>query len=1021
MGAVSCDATLAAHLAAVRGLLDLRPLFECLGYAPAWEEIPLTRWLGPGHEGQVSRALVVAMQGGFRWFGVTGPNAEDAARQVLRALARRGMAGGVAAVAADGRWLALAVAGGECEIFAIDLAVPSRVALATLGRLRAAAGESALQTALRLADTLGSRGIGRRFFRQFRSTLDRFLEALPGRIPLPDRHALALLQLTRVLFLHFVQSKGWLDGRADFLRREVDGCLRRRRSVQRDLLRPLFFGTLNRRSDGRSYGARRFGRVPFLNGGLFEPHPLERRWPVDLPSPLWRDAFDDLFERFHFTVVEGAAGPAIAPDMLGRVFEGVMDPGQRHASGTFYTPAALVGELLDAAFAAFAGASLGLSDEVALARLEAGDPGATALLERVTLLDPAVGSGAFLLGAMEKLTRWRSLAGAPATAVRLKRDILRHNLFGVDLNAAAVRLTELRLWLGVIADDPADDPDHVDPLPNLDCLIRQGDSLLDPMSALSTAAVAASRSAHVVGELRRQVVGAVGDNKSRLARSLRTAEFGLLREVLTHAERRAEEDIAATLDAARSVTLFGDCRGLDRELGRQLEAARERRRRVRRARRQMEAGGELPWFHYQAHFADVFASRGGFDLVIGNPPWVRAEQLPRAVREALGKRYRWWRAGGERGYRHQPDLSLAFIERSCELAAPGGVVALLVPAKLATATYASAARHALSTETALHVLADLTSQREAAFDATVYPLALVTERRRPADGGTVRTALAPAAGADGVPQRRLREGPWILKRDDARSALDRLLARWPLLGARVSAHLGVKTGANAVFLDPPDDIEPAVIRRALRGRDVRPFSVQPSGRLLWPADEQGRTLARLPPRAAAHVARHHTLLEGRADQRDGPAWGVFRTRAATRPFRVVWADLARRLSAAVLAGPGERDIVPLNTCYVAPMPEGEAALRLAAWLNATPIRACARLLATPAASGFRRYNAVTVGRLPAPEALWDDAELLALGRSGRQGDDVQAGLDQAAARLLELRERDGHALAGVVGHEPARR
>ena len=233
------------------------------------------------------------------------------------------------------------------------LAASSVTALTALARLGALPRDNATVALARAGELLGTERVGRRFFEQFRLTLEAMAAAADRQARLEDRRQLALIQLTRVLFLYFVQAKGWLDGRSDFLLRQVDACLLRRGQLHRHFLRPLFFGTLNRPAALRER-ATAFGRIPFLNGGLFEPHPLERRYRADLPNAVWRGAFDDLFERFHFTVREGVAPGSIAPDMLGRVFEGVMTPEMRRASGTYYTPPRLVGELVDAAFAALA-------------------------------------------------------------------------------------------------------------------------------------------------------------------------------------------------------------------------------------------------------------------------------------------------------------------------------------------------------------------------------------------------------------------------------------------------------------------------------------------------------------------------------------------------------------------------------------------------------------------------------------------------------------------------------------------
>jgi hypothetical protein len=293
-----------------------------------------------------------------------------------------------------------------------------------------------------------------------------------------------------------------------------------------------------------------------LNGGLFEPHPLERRCSSDIPNHLWRDAFDRLFERFHFTVSEGHESGSVAPDMLGRVFEGVMSPVSRRASGTFYTPAALVDQMLDAALIAWLTTRLSCGETQAERRLRDGDPALYAVLSRITLLDPAAGSGAFLLRALERLS---AFGPDKSGATQRKRLVLQRCLFGVDRNASAVRLTELRLWLAVIADDPADRPEKVDPLPNLDCLIRQGDSLFEPVGLETTTLVGRldKHSAEELSRLRQDVINASGPQKRSLVRRLRQVEAGALNHSLATAEALNHTAIAECLYQARTRDLFG--------------------------------------------------------------------------------------------------------------------------------------------------------------------------------------------------------------------------------------------------------------------------------------------------------------------------------------------------------------------------------------------------------------------------------------------------------------------------------
>src|SRR5262249_29175835 len=168
----------------------------------------------------------------------------------------------------------------------------------------------------------------------------------------------------------------------------------------------------------------------------------------------------------------------------------------------------------------------------------------------------------------------------------------------------------------------------------------------------------------------------------------------------------------------------------------------------------------------------------------------------------------------------------------------------------------------------------------------------------------------------GVPQSELTGGrPWPLAAGPALGALESL-ARHPRLSERFTCHLGVKTGANGLFLDPPDTVEPDLVRWAVRGRDVMPFGTVRVRRLLCPFDELGAPLPALPPGARAHLGPHIERLRGRADGAGGPPWALFRTAAAAASCRVVWADLARRLTAVALADQSARDQIPLNTCYL---------------------------------------------------------------------------------------------------------
>jgi len=990
-------------LARTEQIDDLRDLFRVLGYDAARETVPPGPWLGEqaAEAAGVTRAALVARHDAFRVFALEAADPERGARAAARRLAAGAERGLACALGGVPRRLVCAGSVG-LRLTTVLLSHPTGTALAVLERLAPAAGESALALSLRVGEVLATEGVTPRFFRAFRQTLERLTDQLAMPRARRDRHDLALTALTRVLFLYFVQSKGWLDGDRRYLPRLLQSALTRRLHFHRVFLHPLCFGVLNQPVASRSQRAAALGRVPFLNGGLFEPTPLERKCgPAIWTNADWRGAFDDVFERFHFSVREDDEGELVAPDMLGRVFEGVMDPVDRHTSGSYYTPATLVREIVRAGLEAALVHRIGLGTTAASRWVYEGlSPSPAPDLRTLTVLDPAAGSGAFLLGALAELVALRCAAGeGPIQAVR--RDVLAHSLFGVDLTPTAVRLTELRLWLALVADDDSD-PATIAPLPNLGGHVRQGDALLDPL------ALAGSLGGHGLriggpevrrlAAARRTLFDLSGPTKRAAQNELGRAEAALARRLFAQAIARLEETIGELMIAARDRDLFGRRRGLAPAERVWLRRARQSLRDLRGAVRKLDRDGTVPFFSFESHFGDV-AQGGGFDVVAGNPPWVRAERLPAVVREALATRYSCWRSGGAGpGFAHLPDLAVAFTERALELVRPGGVVALLVPAKLGSSGYGEALRRRLSHATRVERAAPLTAFAARSFAAAVYPMVLVAARADPTGVDMTATALGPKSSAPAIPQRLLQAtGPWVLAPDADRVAR-RLRAAFPTVADRWTPQLGVKTGADDVFLVREAG---AGTRPAVRGRDVGAWRCAARLHLLWTHDSDGRPLARLPSEVAAQLAPHLDRLRRRADYRAGAPWQVFRTALAQARHRVLWPDLCRRLAAVV----PDAAIVPLNTVYGIATRDGQEAVALAALLNSRWLTALARLVADPARGGFHRFNAGVVRSLPVPRPgpVW--AALATLGGRREPADDIVADafeLDQRDRRALEI-------------------
>ncbi len=1003
-------------LARTERIDDLRDLFGALGFKAAWENVPPGPWLGEAHAeaAGVSRVLLVARHDAFRVFALEAADPERAVRAAAQRLAARAERGLACALGTAPHRLICAGwrpggRPGAVRVAAWPLVHPPGSAVGTLERFGPVPGETSLALSLRIGEALASEGVTPRFFKAFRSVLERLADRLAGPRGRAERHALALTALTRVLFLYFVQAKGWLDGDRRYLIRRFDEGVALRRSFHRHVFDPLCFGALNKPGCDRSRGARALGNLPFLNGGLFEPTMLERRHgTAEWTNADWRDAFDSLFERFHFSVRESENADFVAPDMLGRVFEGVMDPDDRRASGSYYTPAALVRELVRAALEAALVSRCGLAPGPAERWVHRGEPPARPPgLTRLRVCDPAVGSGAFLLGALEELTALRRTTGeGPAGVVR--RDVLANSLFGVDVKLTAVRLAELRLWLALVADDDEMDVTRIAPLPNLDGHVRQGDALLDPLSlgralgggpALMGGAMQLER----LGAARGALFSLTGPAKHQAAAELCRAEAALASGLFEQAIGLLDTRIAELLALARDRDLFGRRRGLDARQRALLRRLRASRRELRGALRRLRREGGVPFFAFEAHFGDIVA-RGGFDIVVGNPPWVRGERLAPQVREALTTRYAAWRPASHRGFAHLPDLAVAFVERALELAAPGGVAALLVPAKLASCGYAEPLRQLLAHGTRIERAAPVEGAA-AAFGAAVYPMALIAARAEPAPHDQVAAALGPTSAAPRVPQRLLQSGgPWILSPQASRVA-GRLRDRFPALGDRWTPQLGVKTGADHLFL-----VAAAApwTRPALRGRDLAPWRVTPRAHVLWTHAADGRPLARLPRELARLLEPHLERLRRRSDYRTGAPWQLFRTTLAYAPHRVLWPDVARRLAAAVPAP----EVVPLNTVYGIATRTADDAHALAALFNSRWLTALARLVADPARGGFRRFNARVVRALPVPPA--EAPAWRALAAAGSRG----ATDDDAVAELYHLDASDRRALAPLAPLAP---
>lgn len=351
--------------------------------------------------------------------------------------------------------------------------------------------------------------------------------------------------LGQIVFLYFLQKKGWLgvsktgnwgEGQRDFLRQLANG---KYTNFYNDVLEPLFYDTLAT-DRGHDAWCEHFNcRIPFLNGGLFEPLG-EYDWKnvdVLLPNTLFTNnkpvdewstgtGVLDLFDRYNFTVNEAEpleVEVAIDPEMLGKVFENLIEENRRKGLGAFYTPREIVHYMCQESLINYLDTSVNETDQIVpradlevLIQLgeqasfyESARESGTKTYEKrypfpesirkhartideklseVTICDPAVGSGAFLVGMMTEIVRTRATLTSyfndphERSHYAFKRHAIQKCLYGVDIDNGAVEIAKLRLWLSLVVDE--EDVKRVKPLPNLDFKVIVGDSLLGVESDL---------------------------------------------------------------------------------------------------------------------------------------------------------------------------------------------------------------------------------------------------------------------------------------------------------------------------------------------------------------------------------------------------------------------------------------------------------------------------------------------------------------------------------------------------------
>ncbi len=525
------------------------------------------------------------------------------------------------------------------------------------------------EAARRLKAALDVERVTKKFFGEFQQQHIQFLDLITGIADERDRRWYASVLLNRLMFIYFLQKKHFLDGGAERYLQDKLATSQARQpdAYYREFLRLLFFEGFAKPREKRTAEANEYlGEIKYLNGGLFLEHRIElENQEIQIPDRAFENLFG-LFERYSWNLNDtpGGKDDEIRPDVLGYIFEKYINqksfgayytrpeitdylceqtihklilarvnelalpPARMPASGNLF-PQENTGLFLERRFDSMADLLMNL-DGTLCRRLW------KEILPDLTLLDPACGSGAFLVAAMKTLINvYSAVIGRVefTSEHHLKRELeqLRHehhgaldyfikkriitdNLFGVDLMEEATEIAKLRLFLALVAS--AQTVEQLEPLPNIDFNILAGNSLIGLMRVDD----AEFEKRHAQGNLFQQKT-----YRELLAEKNRAIHF--YRQASAYAENlRNQRDNIERLKRDAAVALNDMLLVEFQKLGIRYEEAawdKEKDKDGKSKKRPVSIVDveALHPFHWGYEFDEIINQRGGFDAIITNPPW----------------------------------------------------------------------------------------------------------------------------------------------------------------------------------------------------------------------------------------------------------------------------------------------------------------------------------------------------------------------------------------------------------------
>lgn len=659
----------------------------------------------------------------------------------------------------------------------------------------------------------------------------------------------------RLVFLQFVQKKGWLGDNSNYLRKLFKNSAPQKQDNFLDqVLEPLFFGVFNTQPQSRQENFLNNGwdlslleqwkSVPFLSGGLFE---MDKH---DVPTSRFpKEYFEELFDffaQYNFTIDENDPNDAevgVDPEMLGKIFENLLEDNKD--KGAYYTPKEIVHYMSCESVIQYLKSHTDESLHADIERLvncnELGDTiremknakQIGQLLKAVKVCDPAIGSGAFPMGVLNVIFNCRRTMLEELTAerfddyVRIKKDIIQNNIYGVDIEQGAVDIARLRFWLALLVD--AKEPEA---LPNLNYKIMRGNSLIPTFDGQY---------------IDLEVKGEYDAGKQRCLQELlglQSSFYTLVSDEKCKAEIRIKQlilDIVA-MQIGKELRAWDEQHAVQGNIfePRNMEDLKkilpeEKLNVLRKGQRirdrlndesvslQERASTDLDFFDWHIMFSDVFENNGGFDIVIGNPPYVNVANIK-------DQEYRNILKGIYQCTRNKTDLYAYFIEKALLLANPFGIVAYIIPETWKATDSFCILRKILFENSTITRIVNL---KMGVFDAVVRPLIIIIDNH---------ISNKPIQVFDGLKKYKydifrseVENSPTFAIDTESsikeKELFEKIESVHRRLGEVISFSRGIKTSNDKRFIK--NTLQNNDCKKVFRGRNIKAYSLNWNGEYVW--------------------------------------------------------------------------------------------------------------------------------------------------------------------------------------------